>query len=131
MCIANYIKLNVSLISIILIIFAFSGANLAYESLRNNVVTEEIIYTEAPIEELEEIEINADDNIENELTQMLNLNDQIWQIEIPSIGLNAPIAQGTSQEVMSEFVGHFETTSFWKGNIGLAAHNRRIPNKLF
>ena len=60
-----------------------------------------------------------------------NLQEGIWQVEIPSIGLIAPISEGTTQEVMREYVGHFENTNLWKGNIGLAAHNRRISNKLF
>ena len=48
----------------------------------------------------------------------------VWQIEIPSINLNALIAEGTSKEIMDEFVGHFEETVKENGNIGLAAHNR-------
>ena len=63
---------------------------------------------------------------------MENANEEIvWQIEIPSIKLKAPISEGTSQDVMLEFVGHFENTNLWSGNIGLAADNRRISNKLF
>ena len=34
--------------------------------------------------------------------------EEIWQIEIPKIDLIAPISEGTSQEVMLEYVGHFE-----------------------
>ena len=54
-----------------------------------------------------------------------------WQIEIPKINLIANISNGTSQEIMLRSVGHFEDTAFWEGNIGLAAHNRRLSNKLF
>ena len=32
---------------------------------------------------------------------------------------------------MREYVGHFENTVFWKGNIGLAAHNRGFPINYF
>ena len=62
------------------------------------------------------------------------LNDEIednWYIEIPKINLVAPISEGTTQEVMNKYVGHFENTNVWEGNIGLAAHNRRISSKLF
>ena len=45
-------------------------------------------------------------------------------IEIPKINLVAPIAEGTSANIMNEYVGHFEETPKNKGNIGLAAHNR-------
>ena len=54
-----------------------------------------------------------------------------WWIEIPEINLKAEICEGTSKEVMNEFVGHFEETKLEKGNIGLAAHNRGYPVNYF
>lgn len=48
----------------------------------------------------------------------------IWQIEIPSIDMMANIAEGTSKEILEEYVGHFEETNVKYGNVGLAAHNR-------
>jgi len=50
--------------------------------------------------------------------------NDIWQIEIPKISLNASISEGTTKEVLNQYVGHFEKTSKEEGNIGLAAHNR-------
>lgn len=50
--------------------------------------------------------------------------NEIWQIEIPKILLIAQISEGTTQEVLNQYVGHFENTSKEKGNVGLAAHNR-------
>lgn len=128
-CIRNYIRLTVSLIALILTFFIFSGVNLAYESLHTTISTAyEEIYVEIPIVQ-EEI-MNIDEQIEETLKNYEQI-DEKWEIEIPSIGLSAPIAEGTSQEVMRYYVGHFENTNLWQGNIGLAAHNRRIPNKLF
>ena len=57
--------------------------------------------------------------------------EEIWQIEIPKIDLIAPISEGTSQEVMLEYVGHFENTNMFNGNVGLAAHNRGYPINYF
>ena len=54
-----------------------------------------------------------------------------WQVRIPKIGLIAPIKDGTNQEVLNEFVGHFEETEKQKGNVGLAAHNRGYPVNYF
>ena len=51
-------------------------------------------------------------------------NIAIWQIEIPKINLIAPIAEGTTTDIMNSYVGHFEETPKENGNIGLAAHNR-------
>jgi len=64
-------------------------------------------------------------------TEDSNINEDIWQIEIPKISLIAPIAEGTSQEVMLEYVGHFENTRILEGNVGLAAHNRGYPINYF
>ena len=50
--------------------------------------------------------------------------NEIWQIEIPEISLIATISEGTTQEVLNQYVGHFENTSKEEGNVGLAAHNR-------
>ena len=66
--------------------------------------------------------IKEDEKINNEPQK--NSQDFVWQIQIPAINLNALIAEGTSKEVMDEFVGHFEETVKRNGNIGLAAHNR-------
>lgn len=54
-----------------------------------------------------------------------------WRIAIPSIELNAPISEGTSAYTMNKFVGHFENTAIWNGNVALAAHNRGYPVNYF
>lgn len=48
----------------------------------------------------------------------------IGKIQIKKIGVDAPIIDGTSPEVLKVAVGHFQSTSYWKGNVGLASHNR-------
>lgn len=123
-CIRNYTRLTVSLIITVLVVFILTTVNLAYESLQNGKLTEEIS-KETEIEET--LEVDKDTNFET----FLNINYanlELWQVEIPKINLIAPIAQDTTQEVMEKYVGHFTKTAFWKGNIGLAAHNRRLPN---
>jgi len=74
------------------------------------------------------IEIMKESNSKEELEKT---QEDTWQVEIPKINLIAPISEGTSQQVMLEFVGHFENTSDWEGNIGLAAHNRGYPINYF
>lgn len=54
-----------------------------------------------------------------------------WILEIPKIDLKANINFGTTNEVMNQFIGHFDTTEVWDGNIGLAAHNRGYPVNYF
>ena len=47
-----------------------------------------------------------------------------WKLEIPKIELLAQIEEGTTVEILDEYIGHFENTSKISGNIVLAAHNR-------
>lgn len=54
-----------------------------------------------------------------------------WCLEIPSIQLNASIAEGTTKEVLDKFIGHFEESKQWMGNVCLAAHNRGYENNYF
>lgn len=54
-----------------------------------------------------------------------------WKVEIPVINLSAQIANGTDEEIMNKYVGHFEETVNIIGNVGLAAHNRGYPVNYF
>lgn len=78
-------------------------------------------------------------NNQNQI-ETINSNSQIktkeedkknWHLEIPSIQLSASIAEGTTKEVMDEFIGHFEESKKWAGNVCLAAHNRGYKNNYF
>lgn len=55
---------------------------------------------------------------------LTNNKDANWSLNIPEIGLNAQIYEGTTKETMDKYIGHFEETQKEYGNIGLAAHNR-------
>lgn len=69
--------------------------------------------------------------VTNKVTKTVQVMQNEWKVVIPSIGLEAKIAEGTSSEVMDQYVGHFENTSKWNGNIALAAHNRGYPVNYF
>lgn len=47
-----------------------------------------------------------------------------WCLEIPKINLKADIAEGTTEEILNKYIGHFIETQKENGNVGLAAHNR-------
>ena len=51
-------------------------------------------------------------------------NGLLGTLKIPAIGLNVKVVQGTDSAALKKGAGHFEETSIWNGNIGLAAHNR-------
>lgn len=71
--------------------------------------------------------VSLNNDIDNEITQ----EESAWYVEIPIINLKANVNEGTSKEVMDDYVGHFEETSKCNGNIGLAAHNRGYKNNYF
>lgn len=48
----------------------------------------------------------------------------LGKIKIPAIGVEAPIEEGTTADILKESVGHFSSTSYWNGNVALASHNR-------
>ena len=59
-------------------------------------------------------------------------NDSIIGIlTIEKIGLNATIKEGTSKEVLLNYIGHIEETATYDGNVGLAGHNRGYANSYF
>mgnify|MGYP000016954990 FL=1 len=81
--------------------------------------------------------VNSSTTVNNNATSKKNKSNEIkdksnkWRIEIPKIGLNAPIKEGTTPEILLEAVGHFTETTKDKGNVGLAAHNRGYECNFF
>ena len=76
-----------------------------------------------------DILINTDEEFENivyeiEDEKIIEDKDVIGILEISKIGLEGPIKEGSASEVLRNYIGHIENTSWKNGNIGLAAHNR-------
>ena len=70
-------------------------------------------------------QVYSDENNFKKNTEQFNEEENdIWQIEIPKISLIANIKDGTTKEILNQYVGHFIQTPKKNGNIGLAAHNR-------
>ena len=86
---------------------------------KNIIGTEELIYNQTK------------ENTESSEEIIEPTKEQIATIKIPAFNLIAPVAEGTNEEIMNKYVGHFENTSLWDGNIGLAAHNRGYPVNYF
>ena len=51
-------------------------------------------------------------------------NGSLGTLEIPAIDLKVSIFEGTDSAALKKGAGHFEDTSIWDGNVGLASHNR-------
>lgn len=67
----------------------------------------------------QELTVDSDDDID-----LQNEDEVIGTLEIPKLELSAPIKEGIDQEILAEYIGHFNNSSVWDGNICLAAHNR-------
>ena len=52
-------------------------------------------------------------------------------LTIRKIGLKATVKEGTTNDILENYVGHIEETSMYDGNVGLAAHNRGYDNSYF
>ena len=132
----NYSKRNVFMISLIISLcifvilnFSFNEIYKIYGYIKDKTIS--VVQEENKGDNQEIMKATGSKEKESETTKDENIEDDIWQIEISKINLSAPISEGTSQEVMLEFVGHFESTSKWNGNVGLAAHNRGYPINYF
>ena len=63
-------------------------------------------------------------NVIYEETKEIDNEETIGNLRIPKIGLEAPIKEGSSPEILKEYVGHIIETAYYNGTVGLAAHNR-------
>lgn len=79
-------------------------------------------------------DIQTDDKFENVIYDKA---EDVWDdsvlgiLTIEKIGLNATIKEGTSNEILLNYIGHIEETATYDGNIGLAGHNRGCENSYF
>lgn len=76
--------------------------------------------------EIAERVIDTKDEKESEVItkEELELNEYVIGIlVIPKVEVKAPVRDGTTDDVLTDSIGHFKNTSYWNGNVGLASHN--------
>lgn len=81
------------------------------------------------MEEAESLSKEDNGKTQREIIQENKQNP--WRLEIPKIGLNVHIKEGTSSNVLLKSVGLFENSSKWNGNVCLAGHNRGYQCNFF
>lgn len=57
--------------------------------------------------------------------------EDIWKLIIPKINITSTIKEGTSGEIINNYVGHFTETSKNEGNIGLIAASAGYKENYF
>lgn len=101
--------LFIVLILIVAIGFLFSYDKKVIEQEKQNI-SEQLDNTEDV-----EQEVTEDDGFEEDL---------IGSLKIEKINLNGTVKEGSTNEILRDYIGHIEETAKYDGNVGLAAHNR-------
>lgn len=111
---AIIISVIIVLIIIVMISTFFIVKHLDNKSKIDNVVE---VYTDE----------NIQDRLDNEETDNLLLQidgeSVVGVIKIEQIGFEGLVYEGTSLDILAKGVGHFENSSYYNGNVCLAAHN--------
>ena len=125
--------LSVVVIICVCVYFYIRNRNLKNEknllSLADNIISEEIVTPTVDGTTISSSEDYLEENNseEKELFSAEKIEQDanvLGKIKIKKIGVEAPIMDGTSQDVLRMSVGHFKRTNYWNGNVALASHNR-------
>lgn len=83
-----------------------------------------VLTREKQNETIEEKEIIIEENELDKKEFEESDDGLLGSLIIEKIRLNGPIKEGSSNEILKEYIGHIEETAKYDGNVGLAAHNR-------
>lgn len=82
--------------------------------------------------------IQTDENFVNVIYQNVEKKeikeekeDILGTLIIDKINLRASVKDGSTSDILKDYIGHMPETAKYDGNIGLAAHNRGTPNSYF
>lgn len=87
-------------------------------------------YDLTPINEIQTDEeykdVKYDEEYENTKNVEKKIDDDtiLGTLIIDKINLKATVKDGSTDEILSKYIGHIENTAKYDGNVGLAAHNR-------
>ena len=99
---------------IVLILIVAIGFLFSYDK---KVIEQEKQNTSEQLDNTEDVEqkVTEDDGFEEDL---------IGSLKIEKINLNGTVNEGSTNEILRDYIGHIEETAKYDGNVGLAAHNR-------
>lgn len=112
---------KVKKICIVIIVLLLTGISIIFINNKNN----ELVNAN---------DIQTDEKFEN---VTYDVAEDVWDdsvlgiLTIEKIGLNATVKEGTSNEILLNYIGHIEETAIYDGNVGLAGHNRGTENSYF
>ena len=99
---------------IVLILIVAIGFLFSYDK---KVIEQEKQNTSEQLDNTEDVEkeVTEDDGFEEDL---------IGSLKIEKINLTGTVKEGSTNEILRDYIGHIEETAKYDGNVGLAAHNR-------
>lgn len=106
---------------IVLILIVAIGFLFSYDK---KVIEQEKQNTSEQLDNTEDVEqkVTEDDGFEEDL---------IGSLKIEKINLNGTVKEGSTNEILRDYIGHIEETAKYDGNVGLAAHNRENKYSYF
>lgn len=112
---------KVKIICVIIIILLLAGTSILLINNKNKELTS-----------VQDIQTDVEfENVTYDKTEDIWDDSVIGIITIEQIGLNATVKEGTSSEILLNYIGHIEETATYDGNVGLASHNRGCENSYF
>ena len=108
------INKKIFVLFIVLILIVAIGFLFSYDK---KVIEQEKQNTSEQLDNTEDVEkeVTEDDGFEEDL---------IGSLKIEKINLNGTVKEGSTNEILRDYIGHIEETAKYDGNVGLAAHNR-------
>ena len=73
---------------------------------------------------IEQEKQNTSEQLDNTEDVEQEVTDLIGYLKIEKINLNGTVKEGSTNEILRDYIGHIEETAKYDGNVGLAAHNR-------
>lgn len=129
----RYCTIYINIVSFVISVIIFLIVNLFFSNIY--IFTPKGVFQASFEVNHEKIQIDSNEiegNTEKEnIEERSKEETEEWYLEIPCINLRAKIKEGTTKEIMDDYIGHFEETSKSTGNVGLAAHNRGYKNNYF
>ena len=127
----SFTKRNILVYTFIISIIIYIVLITIFDLIKENILDSFIQTQEPNIEIIELVQANIVGDGALDVPVLSYSAQTIWKLEIPKIALNAPIKEGTSQEIIAQTIGHFTETPMFEGNVGLASHNRGSSGKYF
>ena len=125
----RYSTTYINILSFVISIIIFFITNLFI--LNQNIFSKNIFKADFNINNLSVQENPEEKKNEEKLEEISKSTNDEWYLEIPKINLKAKIKEGTTKEIMDDYIGHFEESKKEEGNVCLAAHNRGYKNNYF